>query len=448
MKKYSLHIFLLISSSLLLCVIVLLHNRTEEKATARQVQTEANEMMLQRAETEASETEMQIETEQIEMMTEQIETEAPETEMQAETEQTVCADIEKQPIAVEEIETQRLSPEKIQISWKSTVDAAVDKYIVKKRPVFNNEPAGDWETVAVAESGLEEYAIEDTLTSSAPVQYEYRVDVEVTDDSIYEPTEGKSVLGSNVMICIDPGHYAGKNSFSDGDSCEYAEGDFTLILAMQLRDILKETYGIDSYMTRESGTISLGGYTNLTLDREHIALRGEYAAEQQSNLFVSIHTNANNNNANGYETWEQPIAINKALVFVNLTGKESETTLQICNAVGVNLSKVNYELGLSTIEDFRTINDVSDILEWTSAYNDGLNEVGTVVCRMNGNADYYGVLRGAASVGIPGIIVEHGMHTIPEVREAAQNGLAEYWAKADAYGIAYGFGFVENPVME
>lgn len=406
MRKYILGISLLLLAGVFLYNFTMLHNRPVEKEVEQPVPTEV------------------------------------------ETQQIGGEEIKTQQASVEEIETQRLSPDKIQVRWNSALDAAVERYIVKKRSVFNNEPVGDWETVAVVDSGLVEYMVVDILDSSDPVQYEYRVDVEVTDDSVYEPEEGKSVLTSNVMVCIDPGHYAGKNAATDSDSYGYAEGDFTLVLAMQLRDILKETYGIDSYMTRESGSITLDGYTDITLDQKHISLRGEYAAQQQSDLFVSIHTNANNDNANGYGTWEQPIAINKTLIFVNQAGEKSDMTLRTCNAIGVNLSKTNYELGLSSVRDFRTVNDASDIREWTDAYNDSLNEPGTVVCRMNDDMDYYGVLRGAASVGISGIIIEHGMHTVPQIREAAQGELAEYWAEADAYGIAYGFGFVKDITMK
>ena len=193
-------------------------------------------------------------------------------------------------------------------------------------------------------------------------------------------------------------------------------------------------------MTRTTGTITLGGYTNLNLDRAHISLRGEYAAERDSTLFLSIHTNANEENANGYDTCLQPVSINKSLVFVNMVAKKSDTILSVSNAIGTGLTRVNYDMGLSTVGEFRTAT-ADTVLEWTKAYNDSLNTGGTVVCRTDGKEDYYGVLRGASSVGIPGLIVEHGMHTIPEVRKAALGDLAEQWADADAYGIAYGFGF-------
>lgn len=57
--------------------------------------------------------------------------------------------------------------------------------------------------------------------------------------------------------------------------------------------------------------------------------------------------------------------------------------------------------------------------------------------------DYYGVLRGASAVGVPGMIVEHAHHTVAETRQYAMTGpLAELWADADAKGIAAAYDFV------
>lgn len=68
------------------------------------------------------------------------------------------------------------------------------------------------------------------------------------------------------------------------------------------------------------------------------------------------------------------------------------------------------------------------------------------MCKRTGtNGDYYGVLRGASNVQVPGLIIEHGFHTVPEVRQAAVNeDLKNVWSKADAEGIAAGFDLLEN----
>ena len=365
-------------------------------------------------------------------------------EAAAKTEAETTASPSRPPlIRVDQIQTRRISPDCIRISWSCKEDAQADEYIVKKRLMENGRPKGRWTELAAVKGGAGEYAIEDLLTSAAPVQYEYRVDVRAADGEVWEGAEGSAVLGSNVMICIDPGHYAGKNASPDGNSFPYAEGDFTLEVALRLKELLKEEYGIDSSLTRESGSIILDGYQDQELDQGHISLRGRYAAREQSSLFVSIHTNANRDNANGCPTWEQPIAANKTLVFANIPAQTSKTALKAANAIGIQLSRTNYELGLSAQKEFRAVSDAGELREWTEEYNDSLNQMGTVVYRTDEGQDYYGVLRGAASAGIPGIIIEHGLHTIPEVREAAQNGLSECWARADAWGIACGFGFTE-----
>jgi len=284
----------------------------------------------------------------------------------------------------------------------------------------------------------------DKLQDTKPQQYEYRVDIEVADPSTYLPKEGATALASNVLICIDPGHYKGGNLVSGEDSYGYAEGDFTLKLAKELKRILLEEYGIDAYMTREQESITIQGYTDAKLDRGHISLRGEYAAERDSNLFVSIHTNANNENANGYETCMQPIAINKPIVLINTVGCASESAIRAANGIGTGLAQVSYQLGIATVGEFETV-EQGNISEWTAQKNDSLDTKGSVYCRLGENGDYYGVLRGASNVEKPGIIIEHGFHTVAEVRREAMEGdLETLWAQADAYGIAYGFGFVAD----
>ena len=106
----------------------------------------------------------------------------------------------------------------------------------------------------------EDFSYTDFLEDAELRQYEYRVDVKVKDEETYEAVEGKSVLASNILICIDPGHYEGKNAV-DPEGVAYTEGDFTLELALELRKLLKEDYGITACLTRDSGTINMGGAT-------------------------------------------------------------------------------------------------------------------------------------------------------------------------------------------
>lgn len=348
------------------------------------------------------------------------------------------------PVTVQELNTERISGNEIRLTWPDADDALVSAYLVLRKTISDGGASG-WETVAsVASDGTvsgDANTYTDVLDSDTARQFAYRVDVEPLDGARYTGRAGRAVPASNVLICIDPGHYAGVSPLSGENLYGYTEGDFTLQLGLKLKQILKEEYGIDSRMTRETGSIQIGGYTNSELDNHHISLRGQYA--EGCDFFLSLHTNANEDNANGYPTCNQPVAANKTLVIVNEPATRSDAAIALASAVGERLSEVSYRQGLSVSPDFSTAHDSAGIVSWTKAFNDALNTPGAVCQRMGETGDYYGVLRGAANVGVPGAIIEHGLHTIAEVRQAAMEGnLTDLWAAADAAGIAYGFGFL------
>lgn len=345
--------------------------------------------------------------------------------------------IKKEKIRVESLRFERVSECELRIKWSDQYNPYVEEYIVKRQ----ENKDGAWETVGTLTSDqtAEErtLAVVDTLKDDGMQQYMYRVDVKVTDEDRYEATEGEMIAASNILICIDPGHYAGRNLVQSEDGLGYAEGDVTLGIAKELSKILMDDYGVSSIMTRDSGSITIDGYTDGDLDGSHISLRGKYAKD--SHLFLSLHTNANLDNANGYATNEQPVSINKPILILNEIACESEEMLEIANAVGRSVTQANSQAGLAAVKEFDAVGDQNDIREWTDFYNDKLEVPGTVCSRLGRNGDYYGVLRGAAEVGVPGMIIEHGYHTVPEVREQAMEGdLKEVWAQADALGIAEG----------
>lgn len=368
------------------------------------------------------------------------------------TEEVLNTESKKVEVCVESLDFERLSRTQIRIFWEEKEGSVIDSYTIKRRAIIEAKSYGEWQTISILKNNSaiddEKFEFIDELTDSSPQQYEYRVDVSLaeTDEKhvIYEALEGAPIFASNIKVCIDPGHYDVAREVAEVDEYHYVEGNFVLEIAQELRGKLKENYGIDSCMTRDSGTITIDGYIDEELDSKHIALRGEYAAREDCDLFVSLHTNSNAENANGYETFAQPLAINKPIIILNSIGCESERAVLIANAIGVKLASVNYELGLAHESEFREVTS-DTIAEWTSGYNDGLNEIGTVARRSGKkDADYYGILRGATNVGVPGMIIEHGFHSVPEVRKVAAMGdLREVWANADAVGIAYGFGFTK-----
>ena len=254
--------------------------------------------------------------------------------------------------------------------------------------------------------------------------------------------EADSFAPSGFVVCIDPGHYKGASYLTGDHLYGYEEGIFTLQLSLALQEELA-CYGIDSYLTRETDSITINGYTNGELDHTRISLRGECARD--ADLFVSIHTNANQENANGYQTFQQPMEINKTIVIVNEIAAESDWAIHMANEIGLAVTKVSYEKGLSFTGGFETV-DKETLREWTDSYNDKLQALGTVCYRKRSKGDdYYGVLRGATNVGVAGMIIEHGFHSVEDMRRQAMNGdLADAWAKADAYAIARGFGIIDE----
>jgi len=351
-------------------------------------------------------------------------------------------------IKIESIETERESRQAIGISWLASYDDVTENYIIRRRNTEMGRGTGEWTVLATIPSDKTlsngNWYYVDELDSEEPQQYEYRIDMELIDTDDYIAEEGKTIFGSNIKICIDPGHYHVATEVTEADEYGYIEGDFVLELALELRDVLKEKFGIDSCLTRETDSITLGGYTDLELDSAHISLRGEYAAEEDCDLFVSLHTNSNEEDANGYPTFFQPMGVSKPIIFVNSVALDSERAIKIANATGTKLASVNFELGIAETDTFEEV-EMGAIEEIVPGYNDSATEIGTVVIRKGKkDPDYYGVLRGAANVGIPGMIIEHGHHSVPVVRRAAACGaLREAWANADAVGIAYGFGFTE-----
>ena len=326
----------------------------------------------------------------------------------------------------------RRSASQIALTWSEPDGQELEHVTVLRRAASG----GDWERRAELDPGVCAYA--DTLESTEPQQYLYRVDVLPAHSEA--AIRGDAIPASNVSVCLDPGHYLGSSALSGTELYGYGEGLFTLRLGLELRAVLERDYGIAVTMTRETDDITLDGYTNAELDNHHLSLRGMYAAGQD--LFVSLHTNANQDNVNGAPTCNQPVAINKTIVFVNQVALDSERGIRIANAVLTRLSAENYALGLS-VTDRCDLAEVGAAHDWSDAFNDSVDTPGAV-CYRGGEEqkDYYGVLRGAASVGVPGLIVEHGFHTVAEVRKAAMQGdLAVRWAQADAAGIAEGFGF-------
>ena len=341
-------------------------------------------------------------------------------------------------VNVENLQAERASASSIELAWDAADSA--EGYEVERRTAGSDtwEAAARIDAAGAAGTGV---AWTDELDSTEPQQYFYRVRAAAAapQGEKRASSDDAGIPASNLLVCLDPGHYAGCNEVPDAES-PYCEGDFTLEVALALRDELAETYGVTCVMTRETGSITLGGMSDEALDNTAIQLRGEAAAD--CDLFISLHTNANLDNANGAPTFEQPTSITKPIVLANPVAASDERALAVANAIGEEVADASARLGIARKGAFDPVRGPQELRTWSDAFNDSTIENGTVSIRRWNGGDYYGVLRGAANVSVPGFIVEHGHHTVPEMRQAAAEGtLAPAWAEADARGIARGYGF-------
>ena len=155
-----------------------------------------------------------------------------------------------------------------------------------------------------------------------------------------------------MKICLDAGHY-GKYNRSPVNPA-YWESDFTWKFHLMLKAEL-EKYGIEVITTRAEQAKDLD-----------LVLRGKKS--EDCDLFLSIHSNA--------------------------CSSEGADYALACCCVNGTADVIGHELA-ETVGKIMGAAGKSNILK--KKQSDG--------------RDWYGVLRGAASVGTPGVLLEHGFHT-------------------------------------
>lgn len=155
-----------------------------------------------------------------------------------------------------------------------------------------------------------------------------------------------------MKICLDAGHYGKYNRSTVNYS--YYESDFSWKFHLLLKAEL-EKYGVTVITTRPA-------------QAKDLALETRGRTAKGCDLFLSLHSNAC-----GIESVDYPLAC------CTVTGK--------VDALGQKLA--------DTVQRVMKTNQNSRIIKRQG----------------NGGRDYYGVLRGAASVGVPGILLEHSFHT-------------------------------------
>ena len=194
-------------------------------------------------------------------------------------------------------------------------------------------------------------------------------------------------------ICIDAGHYGKYNRSPAVPS--YYESDMAWKLHLLLKKYLEE-YGFTVITTRAN-------------QANDLALETRGGKSKGCDLFLSIHSNAVGSAVN--EGVDYPLAC------CCVSGKADELGLQLAQCI---------HSVMGTSQNGRIMNR-----------------------KLSSGKDYYGVLRGAANVGVTGILLEHSFHT----NTKATNWLLidsnlDKLAKAEAGVIAKYFGAEKAPEIK
>ena len=191
-----------------------------------------------------------------------------------------------------------------------------------------------------------------------------------------ESKEEKPV-GKTFKVCLDAGHYGNYNAGA-------VKGYYESVRMWKLTELLAKELtgrGIAVIKTRSNQATDLA-----------LTSRGRKA--KGCDLFLSMHSNAAS-----AESVDYPVA------YVPLNGTGT--------AIGQKLADIVADV-MGTVQNGRT-----------------------ATRKGSGGADYYGVIRGAVAVGVPGVILEHSFHTNPKAAAWLMNdaNLAKL-AKAEADCIA------------
>ena len=196
-------------------------------------------------------------------------------------------------------------------------------------------------------------------------------------------------------ICLDAGHYSKVNVCPDIP--EYYESERMWDLHLLLKKKL-EAYGFEVITTRAYQTADMA-----------LTQRGKSAAG--CDLFISMHSNA----TAGYVMND---AVDYVVAIVALNGSADE--------IGEKMAAVVAKT-MGVLQGSRI----------SKRYYDEDNK----------NLDYYGVIRGAVSVGVPAMILEHSFHTNTRiVRWLLDDKNLEKLAQAEADLIAEYFGILPEEI--
>lgn len=215
-----------------------------------------------------------------------------------------------------------------------------------------------------------------------------------------------------VYITLDPGHggdgAGGNDSGAVNEKYGYQEADLVLKIGLYLKEELETYRNVHVDMTRSD---SYG--TRYTPLRE-VKQRVDFAAEQCSDLLVSLHLNSAGSNQ----------SVHGGLILAS-NGNYDPDCAKVIDAVGTNILAQLGKLGLDTSRGL-----VKESSHDGTTYPNGKL------------ADYYGIVRYGQLAHIPSLIIEHCF--ISSDSDSAQflssEAKLQAMAQADARGIAAYYG--------
>lgn len=194
-----------------------------------------------------------------------------------------------------------------------------------------------------------------------------------------------------MKICIDPGHYG--DNYNPGVSAGYVESNFTWTYSWLLKERL-EKYGVEVILSRETKAENPG-----------LQARGRTA--KGCDLFISVHSNGSDD-----------------------PKQNAVVALWSVRSGGEGIAKhIGNALTAFFTEEWGSVNPLVAYAQESTS---------------NPGYDYYGVLKGAASVDVPGIIIEHSFHSNAGYCEWAMTaGNLEKMADTEVKAIAEYYGLSE-----
>lgn len=323
---------------------------------------------------------------------------------------------------------------KVVVKWGNIYNSKVDGYLVQKRRLGTQK----WYNVKYVSRKTN--TVTDNLTYRACKCFEYRI-ICKKHGKFSGKNDGTGVKKGRaaVTVCIDPGHLGTSNNLAGSNLPAYSESKTMYSLGASLNQKLKK-YGIKTVVTRRNVNTLTNGVSGNAND--NLFYRGQCA--KNCDFFISLHSNVNGNYLSLSN--KERAKNNAVLSFPN----NAAYTTSRGKCISLNVSKAAAKAMGSTgakpfVNKYEYIRSDSDTDKKFQAYNNSFSRP-SCFCRkqLSNNQAYYGVIRSADTVGVPGILLEHSYHTNPNVIDFFnEESNIEKLAKAEAEAFARSFGYIK-----